>query len=56
MIHIHRYIDKNKDVVATYQKGNRETILVKGDFQKCSVCKKGRFVPKSKELFPVECE
>lgn len=41
--------------MAEYQKGNREMVFVKGEFQQCQWCLLGQFVPNNPELNIVEC-
>lgn len=53
--HVHHWITVDRDIVAERQKGAREVLCFRGDYQECE-CGAGRFVPKDKRLSTVGCE
>lgn len=54
--HLHTFAVIDKQVIAEFQKGAREKKGIKGDYEACIVCGKGRFVPANSKLRIVECE
>lgn len=52
----HYWTTTDCNIVAEYQKGVREKYLAHGDYQECSHCPEGRFVPHDRTLQIVFCE
>lgn len=54
--HLHDYQTIHKNIQAEYTKGKREKFFAKGNYQQCSYCFKGRFIPYNRILNVVYCE
>ena len=53
--HEHEWLGMDRGVIGTFQKGNREVVRIKGDYEMCVICMAGRFIPEDKSLQIVEC-
>lgn len=53
--HIHSFRTVVERTLGEYNKGRREKVVVRGDYQECD-CGASRILPTRKNLFPVECE
>ena len=54
--HVHHFSTRDVGVFAEYQKGPRDPVFFKGNFEQCDGCPLGRFVPEGRDLGIVECE
>lgn len=52
----HFWVTVDQDIVADFQKGTRDSYSARGDYQECSHCPEGRFVPYESNLKIVFCE
>ncbi len=54
--HVHIWETIDRAVVGEFKKGQRENVFVEGDYQECSGCSLGRFVPYPDGFEIVECQ
>lgn len=54
--HKHLFKTKHSSIVAEFKKGSREETYIQGNYEECSVCGEGRFVPLCSEYQIVPCE
>lgn len=53
---VHAWNTVDRQVVATWQKGQREYYSAFGDYEECKECPAGRFVPYKGDLSIVPCK
>jgi len=54
-MHVHEFILLHSDIVGEYQKGTREVVRLRGDYEECS-CGEGQFVPFHSDASIVPCK